>query len=75
MLATAAAAERMSTREFTLECALERARELLINRRDRPQFLLDEVQWDPSNAALDAAPRDMPRMKRLLDERPVFSAE
>ena len=72
MLATAAATERMSTPKFILECALERAGELLADRR---QFFLDAVQWDAFNAALDAAPRDMPRMTELLHAPSVFSAE
>lgn len=72
VLALAATAERRSISEFVLEGALDRAGELLSNRR---QFALDAVQWAAFQAALDAAPRDMPRMKQLLDEPSVFSRD
>lgn len=72
VIALAAAAERHSISEFVLEGALDRAGEVLSNRR---QFTLDAAQWAAFQAALDAAPRDMPRMKRLLDEPSVFSSD
>lgn len=70
ILATAAAAERRSLSDFVLESALGRAEETLADRRS---FALDAEQWQAFVAALDAPPRDLPRLKRLLTEPGVFS--
>lgn len=70
VLAAAAAAEHRSVSDFVLESALGRAEETLADRR---HFGLGAEQWAAFQAALDAPPRDMPRMKRLLKEPSVFS--
>ena len=70
ILATAAAAERRSLSDFVLESALRRAQEALADRRS---FHLDAEQWKAFMAALDAPPRDLPRLKRLLSEPSIFS--
>lgn len=69
-LAAAAAAERRSLSDFVLESALGRAQETLADRRS---FGLDAEQWSAFHAALDAPARDMPRLKRLLNEPSIFS--
>jgi uncharacterized protein (DUF1778 family) len=68
-LAAAAAAARRSVSEFVLESALVRAEETLA---DRTRFGLDAGQWKVFLAALDAPPRELPRLKRLFRERSVF---
>jgi uncharacterized protein (DUF1778 family) len=68
-LNAAAAASQRSVSEFVLESALARAEETLPDRR---RFVLDERQWKEFLAALDAPPRPMPRLKRLLNEPSVF---
>lgn len=68
-LAAAAAASQRSVSEFVLESALARAEETLPDRR---KFRLDDKQWKTFLAALDAPPRSLPRLKRLLTEPSVF---
>lgn len=70
-LQTAAAASRRSVSEFVLESALARAEEVLPDRR---HFTLDAEQWAAFQAALEAPPRDLPRMRRLLNEPSVFES-
>ena len=58
-----------SVSEFVLESALVRAEETLA---DRSRFGLDAVRWKAFLEALDAPPRDLPRLTRLLKEPSVF---
>ena len=62
-LQAAALASHRSVSEFVLESALERAGEALANRRT---FGLNVTQWKAFMAALDAPPRPLPRLERLL---------
>jgi len=71
-LQAAAAAARRSVSEFVLESALARAAETLPDRR---VFKLNDEQWAAFQAALDAPPRPVPRMKRLLLEPSVFEKQ
>jgi uncharacterized protein (DUF1778 family) len=64
-LQTAAAASHRKVSEFVLESALARADETLAQRRT---FDLDDAQWKAFMAALDAPPRALPRLERLLKE-------
>jgi uncharacterized protein (DUF1778 family) len=41
---------------------------------DRRDFGLDAVQWEEFMAALDAPPRPLPRLERLLKEPAFFDA-
>ena len=68
-LAAAAAAARRSVSEFVLESAMLRAEETLA---DRTRFTLDAERWKAFLEMLDAAPRDVPRLKRLFRQRTVF---
>lgn len=68
-LQAAAAASNRSVTDFVLESALARAEETLPDRR---HFVLNTEQWEAFMAALDAPPRDMPRMRELLTEPSVF---
>ena len=72
ILASAAAAQRRSISDFVLESALSRAEDALADRR---RFGLDAERWQAFMAALDAPPRDLPRLKRLLDAPGVFAAK
>ena len=71
-LQAAAAASHRSVSEFVLESALARADEALAERRT---FGLDAAQWKLFLAALDAPPRSLPRLERLLKEPAFFDAE
>ena len=70
-LQAAAAASRRSVSEFVLESALARADEALADRRT---FRLNATQWKAFLAALDASPRPLPRLERLLKEPGFFDA-
>lgn len=68
-LQAAAAVAHRSVSEFVLESALARAEETLADRR---AFTLNAEQWKTFIAALDAPPRPLPRLKRLLKEPGFF---
>jgi len=70
-LQAAAAAVRRSVSEFVLESALAKADEALAERRT---FALNATQWKAFVAALDAPPRPLPRLERLLKEPGFFDA-
>jgi len=70
-LQAAAAASRRSVSQFVLESALARADETLADRRI---FSLNAAQWKAFLAALDAPPRPLPRLERLLKEPGFFDA-
>jgi len=70
-LRAAAAASHRSVSEFVLESALARADEALADRRI---FGLSAEQWKAFQAALDAPPRSLPRLERLLKEPGFFDA-
>ena len=65
----AASAAGRSVSEFVLESALARAEETLADRR---HFGLDAERWEAFLAALDAPPREMPDLERLMRELSVF---
>jgi|688.fasta_scaffold359642_3 uncharacterized protein (DUF1778 family) len=70
LLQTAAEATgARSVSDFVLTSALARAEEAL---PDRQRFGLDADQWDAFQAALDADPRPLPRLARLLAEPSVI---
>ncbi|MCO5155933.1 MAG: DUF1778 domain-containing protein [Aquamicrobium sp.] len=69
-LAAAAHAERRSLSDFVLESALGRAEEALADRR---VFQLDPEKWEAFITALEAPPRDMPHLRRLLNKPGIFS--
>ena len=71
-LKAAAAASSRSVREFVLDSALARADEALAGRRS---FGLNATQGKAFLAALDAPPRPLPRLKRLLREPGFFDPE
>ena len=70
-LQAAAAASHRSVSDFVLESALARADEALVDRR---MFGLNATQWKAFVAALDAPPRALPRLERLLNEPGFFDA-
>src|SRR5271163_746374 len=68
-LQTAAETAGRTVSEFVLESALVRAEETLA---DRNRFGRDADRWKAFLEALDASPRDIPRLGRLLREPSVF---
>ncbi|MBI5551294.1 MAG: DUF1778 domain-containing protein [Desulfobacterales bacterium] len=63
LLKAAAIIANCTLSEFVLGSALTKANETLA---DRQTFVLDAQRWTEFLAALDAPPRDLPRMARLL---------
>jgi uncharacterized protein (DUF1778 family) len=72
VLRSAAIAAHRSVSEFVLESALSRAEETLADRRS---FSLDDKQWTVFMEALDASPRELPRLKKLFQEQSIFENE
>jgi uncharacterized protein (DUF1778 family) len=70
-LFAAAQASHRSVSEFVLQSALERADETLADRR---VFKLNAEQWAKFQAALDAVPRKLPRLRRLLRKPSIFDS-
>jgi len=70
-LNAAAAASQRSVSEFVLESALARAAESL---PDRQRFDLDAKRWEAFQFALDAPPRALPRLKRLLTKPSIVES-
>lgn len=68
-LQSAAAASQRSVSEFVLESALQRAAETL---PDRQRFGLSTDSWTAFQEALDAPPRAIPRLKKLLTNKTAF---
>lgn len=68
-LFAAADAARRSVSDFVLESALTRAEETLA---DRTRFGLSAERWQAFQAALDATPRDLPRLRQLMSETSLF---
>ncbi len=64
-LNAAALAAHRSVTEFVLESAMQRADETLAGRT---RFGLDADRWRAFLSALDAPPRDLPRLARLFQE-------
>ena len=69
LLKEAATIANCTVSEFVLGSALTRANETLA---DRQTFGLDDQRWTEFLAALDAPPRDLPRLARLLKEPGFF---
>jgi len=70
-LTAAARASHRSVSQFVLESALSRAEETLVERR---HFELNAEQWEAFMAALDAPPREVPRLRRLFHDPSAFEA-
>jgi uncharacterized protein (DUF1778 family) len=68
-LTEAARATHRSVSQFVLESALARADETLVERQ---RFELDADHWAAFMAALDAPPRELPRLRRLFNEATPF---
>lgn len=68
-LQAAASLRHKSVSEFILESALVAADEVLADRR---YFSLNTEQWEAFQAALDAPPRALPRLERLMREPGIF---
>ena len=71
-LQAAASSTHRSVSDFVMESALSRAEETLADRR---VFGLDAEKWAAFQAALEAPPRPLPRLRALLDEPGFFDRD
>lgn len=55
--------------DYVLRAAVERAREDLMSQQT---FVLNKAQWREFNKRLDAKPRDLPRLRALLNSPDAF---
>jgi len=55
--------------DFVMQRAYAEAREILA---DQTRFELPSPQWEAFCAALDAPPKDIPELRKLLNESSVF---
>jgi uncharacterized protein (DUF1778 family) len=68
-IVAAAEAENLSVNEFVLKSALDRADESLGDKRI---WKLSPEKWAEFQTLLDAPPRDIPALRKLLTEPSVF---
>lgn len=71
VIAQAARIKQVTMSEFVLEQALSAARQLIA---EETHFSLSSKQWKVFCATLDAAPKAVPALRRLLATSGVFDA-
>lgn len=69
VIARAAELKRTTLTNFMVEHAFEAAQNIIA---DQAHFYLSPEKWNEFVAALDAPPRDLPRLRQLLSEPSVF---
>src|SRR5436190_19149254 len=72
LLARAAQLRRTSLSNFMLEHACEAAQQVLAEQVD---IVLPATEWEAFCKALDAPPRQIPALKKLLTEASVFDED
>lgn len=69
VIARAAELKQTTMTNFMVEQAFNAAQQILA---DQAHFYLSPEKWDEFCAALDAPPRDLPKLRKLLTEPSVF---
>jgi uncharacterized protein (DUF1778 family) len=69
VIARAAQLKQTTITNFMIEHAFNAAQEILA---DQVHFYLSPEKWDEFCAVLDATPRDIPALRKLLTEPSVF---
>jgi uncharacterized protein (DUF1778 family) len=72
LIARAAEKEHKNSSDFVLENALSAAEAIIA---DDANFTLDKKRFEAFCAALDAPPRDVPSLRKLLTEKSVFDVK
>lgn len=76
LLSRAARLQKMSLSRFVLQAALPAAEEIVRAERESQEiptvFRLDDEAWQELTRLLDAAPRELPALKKLLHSQPVW---
>lgn len=69
VIARAANLKQTTLTNFMVEQAFQAAQQILT---DQVHFYLSDQKWDEFCAALDAPPKDLPRLRKLLARPSVF---
>jgi len=69
VIARAAHLKQTTLTNFMVEQAFQAAQQILA---DQVHFYLSDEKWDEFCAALDAPPKDLPRLRKLLTRPSVF---
>ena len=69
VIARAAELKQTTLTNFMVEQAFNAAQQIIA---DQAHFYLSQEKWDVFCAALDAPPRDLPALRKLLTEPSVF---
>jgi uncharacterized protein (DUF1778 family) len=69
VIARAAELKQTTLTNFMVEQAFDAAQQILA---DQAHFYLSEEKWDEFCAALDAPPRDLPALRKLMTEPGLF---
>jgi uncharacterized protein (DUF1778 family) len=69
VIARAASLKQTTVTNFMVEHAFEAAQQILA---DQAHFYLSPKKWDEFCAALDAPPKELPALRKLLTEPGVF---
>ncbi|MGH9800590.1 MAG: DUF1778 domain-containing protein [Blastocatellia bacterium] len=72
VIATAARLSRITISEFVLEQSYQAARQIVA---DQTSFTLTKKEWKAFCAALDAPPKTIPALRKLLTKPSVFDAK
>lgn len=70
VIARAANLKQTTLTNFMVEQAFQAAQQILA---DQVHFYLSDQKWDEFCAALDAPPKDLPRLRKLLARPSVFN--
>jgi uncharacterized protein (DUF1778 family) len=70
-LQAAARQKERSLTDFVVQSALDKADEILADQR---VFFMNEAQWEKFQAALDAPPKDIPALRKLMMEPSTVEA-
>ena len=71
LIRVAAERQGVNVTDFILDSACEKAEQSLA---DQTSFVLNEKQWAEFMKALDAPPRVIPELKKLLSEPSLFES-
>jgi uncharacterized protein (DUF1778 family) len=69
VISQAAQLKQTTVSHFVLQQAFEAAQDIILEQR---HFTLSSLEWKAFCKALDAAPRNYPRLKKLLTEPGIF---
>jgi len=72
VISQAAQLKQKTVSQFVIEHAFEAAQEIVLEQR---HFVLSDDQWNVFCDALDAAPREFPKLRKLLTEPGIFDAK